>query len=123
MLHTCSEECGYIKNNTERYQTYLKCLMLKIFYMVYVGCLGEGKSVARALWQQQKEALPVEEKKEGGSSVAGRSTVDAAANGGASEVCSLAETADGSKSSTSHTDFQNTVVYGLPHITMIPPVS
>jgi len=82
--------------------------------------LGEGKSVARALWQQQKEVLPVEEKKEGGSSVAGRSTVDAAMT---SEVGSLAETADGSKCSTSHTDFRNTVVYGLPHITMIPPVS
>ena len=79
--------------------------------------------MARALWRQQKEVSLLEEKKEGSSSIAGRSTADAATNDGASEVGSLAETADGSKSSTTHTDFRNTVVYGLPHITMIPPVS
>lgn len=113
-----------VHKNVDTLKTILKGMnyFKKSYALCCVGCLGEGKSVARALWGQHKEA---EERKECGSSVAGRSTVDAAAaaNDGASEVSSFAETADGSRINTSHIDFRNTVIYGLPHITMIPQVT
>ena len=41
----------------------------------------------------------------------------------ASEVGSRAGSDVSSKSRSSHANFRNTIVYGLPHITLVPPTS
>jgi len=84
------------------------------------GCLNEGKSIACALWQ--KEHRPEEHKEESTSEV--KSTANnTITDEVVSEVTSRADTDVSSKSRGSHTDFRNTIVYGLPHIILIPPTS
>ena len=39
------------------------------------------------------------------------------------EVASKADTDISSKSRSSHSNFRNTIVYGLPHIILVPPTS
>lgn len=75
------------------------------------GCLNEGKSVARALWH--KEERPADEEK---NMAEGDAVTDDVVNDGASR----ADTDISNKSRSSYRNFRNTIVYGLPHITLIP---
>lgn len=81
------------------------------------GCLHEGKSIARALWHKEQA---LEESK--GSAIEEKNT-DAVTNEVVSEAGSRADTDISSKSKSNQSNFRNTIVYGLPHITLVPPTS
>lgn len=87
--------------------------MLMITYRT-TGCLNEGKSIAVALWE--KEHSPEECNK----AVDGEDKNNTVTDEVVSEVASKT---DMDVSKGSHSNFRNTVVYGLPHITLIPPTS
>ena len=79
------------------------------------GCLNEGKSIARALWyeEQSPEEHPAGEEKN-------MAEGDAVAAEVGSEGASRADTDISNKSRSSYRNFRNTIVYGLPHITLVP---
>ena len=80
------------------------------------GCLNEGKSIARAVWQKEQGS---EEQKEVPASEE-KNMAEAVAVTEESEVASRADTDVSNKSRGSYSNFRNTIVYGLPHITLIP---
>ena len=86
-----------------------------------IGCLHEGKSIARALWH--KESCAEENKPASTSEEKNMAEADPVTDDVVSEVASKADTDISSKSRTSHSSFRNTIVYGLPHITLVPPTS
>ena len=82
------------------------------------GCLNENKSIARALWH--KEHSSEEHKEIPASEEKNMAEGDVVTDEVASEAASRADTDVSNKSRSSYSNFRNTIVYGLPHITLLP---
>ena len=87
--------------------------------------MNESKSIARAVWQkEQKLKDGSKEDTASTAAVASEDNKNLVTDEVVSEAPSRADTDVSSRSGrSSHSNLRNTIIYGLPHITLVPPTS